>query len=261
MKINIIKAEGTKNHFLIIKKEIKPNSLEKFLKKVIEKTNYDRIDGFLWISKSREADFKMDYYNNDGSWETMCANGARCAALFMYQQKLVKKNKMTIETGDGYHYAEILKHNFVKISMNSPKYKTGCIKINGIEGRHIDSGASHFVIQYKNISKEKAKSLGELIRNNKVFSPRGTNVNFYEDINENNIKVRTYEKGIEDIVFSCGTGSLACVYHLSKANKIISPTVVDVDGGKLEINFSQDWKKITLSGEAKIEDAKEIEIY
>ncbi len=251
MKINIIKAEGTKNHFLIIRKEKKYQKMKTILKKIIAKTNYNRIDGILWISESKCADFKMDYYNNDGSWETMCANGARCAALFMYEQKLIEKNKMKIETGDGYHKAEILNNNYVKITMNTPEYQTRCIKVNGVEGYHIDSGASHFVVQYQNISKKKAKALGQLIRNNKAFNPRGTNVNFYETISNNNIKVCTYEKGIEDIVFSCGTGSLACVYHLSKFKKITSPTYVNVEGGYIRNKFFSRLEKNNVKWRSK----------
>ena len=260
MKINVVKAEGTKNHFLIIKENLKNKDLKRIFKKSISTTNYTRIDGFLVLSSSKKADFKMDYYNNDGSWETMCANGARCAAIYMYEQKFVNKKKMKIETGDGQHDVEILTQNLVRISMNTPKHKSRCIKISDIEGYHIDSGAEHFVVNYGGISTTKVKKIGRLIRKDKIFKPRGINVNFYEVLNNQKIKVKTYEKGIEDMVYSCGTGSLACVYHLSKTKQIVSPTTILVKGGKLEANFSKNWKKVTLSGSAKIEEKHQIEI-
>ena len=105
MKIKITKAHGTGNSFVIIHSNdhndliTKPN----FIQKVCHKFN---TDGLLLLSSHKHYDYKMDYFNNDGSWETMCANGARCAALFMFEKKMVNQN-ISFMAGDGAHQIEI----------------------------------------------------------------------------------------------------------------------------------------------------------
>lgn len=195
----------------------------------------------------------MDYYNNDGSWETLCVNGARCAVLYVHNQGIVSNKTMIFEAGDGMHSAEIVQNDYVKIKMITPKYCSDEIALLGVKGFHIDSGATHFAVDYPAIKDEEAKQLGAEIRYNKAFSPRGINVNFYEVIDCNNIFVKTYEKGIEDLMMSCGSGAAACAFHLAKIKKIKSPLKVGVPGGDLKIEFSKDWKEVWLYGSATIE--------
>ena len=200
----------------------------------------------------------MDYYNNDGTWETMCANGARCAALYMYSKGHIKNKKIKFEAGDGIHIAKIGNSNNVKLQMVIPKYCSDEIKLLGVSGFHIDSGATHFVVNYPRIENQKVRDLGSQIRCDEVFKPRGINVNFYDILDSHTIYVKTYEKGIEDLMMSCGSGSIACVYHLSQIRRIKSPVKVHVLGGELEIKFSDDWKDVWLSGPAEIEASIEI---
>ena len=93
-----------------------------------------------------------------------------------------------------------------------------------------------------------------------IFQPRGINVNFYERINSNEINVKTYEKGIEDLMMSCGSGSVACAYHLAQNNSIESPTKINILGGELEVHFNNTWNDVWLSGPAHIEYQTEINI-
>ena len=102
--------------------------------------------------------------------------------------------------------------------------------------------------------------MGAQIRYDETFKPRGINVNFYEILDAHTIHVKTYEKGIENLMMSCGSGSVACAYHLSKIGKIKSPVTVNVLGGQLQIDFTDDWQEVWLSGPAKIEDSTEINI-
>ena len=260
MKLNIVKVNGTQNHFLITHSNEKAIHSKETILKIIDLSNQDRVDGVLILSDSDQVDFKMDYYNNDGSWETMCANGARCAALYMYDKNLITKEKILFEAGDGNHEAEIIGANNVKLKMISPKYCSDQIDLFGVSGFHVDSGATHFAVEYKNIDNATVKELGAKIRYDKEFEPRGINVNFYEIINSHEIYVKTYEKGIEDLMMSCGSGSVACVFHLSKNGLVESPVHVHVLGGKLQIDFEKDWQNTWISGHAEIEEDISIEI-
>ena len=259
-QIKVTKAHGTQNHFLIIQSNKYSIYSQETIQKIVASSNIKRIDGMLILSNSDSSDFKMDYYNNDGTWETMCANGARCAALYMYQQKIIKNKIMQFEAGDGMHRAEIINSNYVKLQMSTPKYCSNEIRLLDSKGYHIDSGATHFVVEYPRIKDKIVKALGSKIRYNDIFSPRGINVNFYEVISPQNIIVKTYEKGIEDLMMSCGSGSVACAFHLSRMQKIISPLAVNVPGGDLKIEFNDSWQEVWLSGEAEIEQTITLEI-
>ena len=259
MKFKIAKANGTQNHFLIFHSNNKQHQTQEIIQKIISQTDFGRIDGVIILSDKDDIDFKMDYYNNDGTWETMCANGARCAVLYAYNEGIVKNKKIRFEAGDGIHISEILDQQNVRLQMTTPKYCSDEIKLLGVSGFHIDSGATHFVVEYPKIDNEMVKKLGEQIRYDEAFKPRGINVNFYEVLDAHTIYVKTYEKGVEDLMMSCGSGSVACAYHLFKREKVQSPLTVHVLGGKLEIEFSDDWKKVWLLGPAEIEDLVEVE--
>ena len=261
MKINIIKAEGTQNHFIIIYDNTNTSLLKtkETIQKLCSSEGGQRIDGLLLLSDENGYDFKMDYYNNDGTWETMCANGARCAALYMHQYQN-KNTKLKFLSGDGPHDAEIIADNYVRLKMSSPKYCSKEIQLFDIKGFHVDSGATHFAVEYPGISNQEVKELGSKIRYDDIFQPRGINVNFYERINSHEINVKTYEKGIEDLMMSCGSGSVACVYHLAQSNSILSPTKINVLGGELEVDFNDTWNDVWLSGPAHIEHQTEVNI-
>ena len=256
--IKITKAHGTHNHFLILYSNDQELQNKAAIQTIISQSKVGRIDGVLILSDSTDLDFKMDYYNNDGTWETMCANGARCAVLYMHSKGYIKNTKMRFEAGDGIHVAEIIEDNYVRLQMTQPKYCSGKIELLGIAGFHIDSGATHFAVEYPQIDNDTVKTLGSEIRYHDTFKPRGINVNFYEVIDPNSIYVKTYEKGIEDLMMSCGSGSVACAFHLSQIRKIKSPLKVHVLGGELEIEFDKNWNNVWLSGPAVIKESIEI---
>ena len=248
MKIKITKAHGTGNSFVIIHSNdhndliTKPN----FIQKVCHKFN---TDGLLLISNYKNYDYKMDYFNNDGTWETMCANGARCAALFMFEKKMVNQN-ISFIAGDGAHQIEIYNPNEIKLSMRQPLFKSDEIISCDYKGRYVDSGAKHFAT-IADVTNQTVKIDGKKIRNDQQF-PDGINVNFMKIINSQHIKVSTYEKGIEDIVLSCGSGSVAAAFYAFKNKKIKSPLKISVPGGELTLTFNKTWDEVWLSGPAKL---------
>ena len=256
MKIKITKSHGTNNTFIIIYDNDHHHIIKPQIKKICHKFE---TDGLLLVSDYQGYDYKMDYFNNDGSWETMCANGARCVALFMWEKRKCKKI-INFLAGDGPHKIKILNSQLISLSMKTPLFKTDEIVPNGYKGKFIDSGAKHFVTIVNNMQQEHVKFEGKKIRYNKIFSPDGTNINFMKLLNEHHIKVWTYEKGIEDMVMSCGSGSVAAAFYGHQTQQLSSPLKITVPGGELSLTFNEKWDNVWLTGPAVITNEYEIEI-
>ena len=148
MNIIFNKYHANGNDFILVMDDVFP---EKFrVPKIINRLCHRRFgigaDGLFIISSSKKYDFFLNYYNADGSWETLCGNGSRCAVHFMYKRGLVATD-MIFGAGDGEHRAKILKNGTILMSMNPPEYKSDKIAIEGLFGFYIDSGAKHFVCE------------------------------------------------------------------------------------------------------------------
>ena len=257
MLIPFTKAHGTGNHFVII---YLPECPELELNKKIIETICDSnigvgADGLLALSEDNQCNFKMDYYNSDGTWETMCANGARCAGLFLYEKNIINK-KATFICGDGSHDMVIDNADNIAITIFPPEYTSDEITIDNFSGFSVNSGAKHFVVEIDNDSLD-LQSIGRKIRYSNKFSPYGTNVNFVKKITSSELQVITYEKGVEKMMPSCGSGSFACAYHHAKINNINNILVYN-DTGQHLINLDFSSNVHSISGAALIEYEKEI---
>lgn len=217
-------------------------------------------DGALFLKKSRIADVKMRIFNADGSEAEMCGNGARCAALYISNKFQVASRKkiMAIETKAGIIDAEVSGDN-VKIKLTDPKdIKLDIpIKINNrdIKVNFIDTGVPHAVIFTEGLEQIDILPLGRLIRHHEKFSPRGTNVNFVEVLGSNSIKVRTYERGVEDETLACGTGSAASA--IISALKTNAPGKIHVHTRSKEVlalyfaRLADKFSNVWLEGKAR----------
>jgi diaminopimelate epimerase len=196
MKIPFTKCHANGNDFILI---LEKNFPKKIPKQTVIKTLCNRnigigADGLLIISKSDKYDFSLDYYNSDGSWESLCANGSRCACLAMYLNNKVKKN-VFFEAGDGVHRAIIDENNIVSMSMAAPKYKSKFISPEGCDGYFINSGAPHYVTELQNLKNTDALiNTAKNVRFNKCFFPGGVNVNFFNKRSKKSLNILTYEK-------------------------------------------------------------------
>ena len=261
MQTTLYKCNGNNNTFIIIlynnaiKEKIK-NINPSFLCKQID----NDIDGLITANIETE-NIIMDYYNNDGTWETFCLNGIRCLSLILCQNN--NKSRYNIMCNDIVYSTTILNNNTVEVQLYEPSYRGCNIKINHFIGDYIFSGAKHFVI---NIGDNNWEDLGDLkeiskeIRYNDILFPNGINVNYYKIIDINCIEVKTYEKGIEKIMPSCASGSFACAYNYSKKNNVFSEINILNDGGAHQIIFDKKYKNILHRGKAEIEYKKGIEI-
>jgi len=198
-------------------------------------------DGVIVLSPDAETDFSFRILNADGSEAEMCGNGARCAALFAYQQRLAGKS-MKFRTLAGVIGARI-DDKEVAIQMTDPLDLRTCIDIEVHQKKmyvhFINTGVPHTIVFSDRIEEISVKELGRSIRWHEHFSPAGTNVDFVKVLGPGSIHVRTYERGVEDETYACGTGAVASAIISDVLGMVRkTPVQVRMKGGDLKIEFS-----------------------
>lgn len=234
--IPFVKYNATGNDFVVIdnRKHIIPEKqIKSFTQSICQLKFGIGADGVLLLEKSKNADFKMRIINADGSEPEMCGNGSRAMAHFAYLLKLIKKNTC-FETLAGTINAEVKPKNIVKVKLIEPSGLRLNLKLkyrNKIITMHfINTSVPHVVVFVNNIEREHVFEIGRYIRYHRLFQPKGTNVNFVQIVNNQHIKVRTYERGVENETLACGTGSTASAIISSFIHSIKSPVKVTTCG-------------------------------
>jgi diaminopimelate epimerase len=224
-------------------------------------------DGILLLEKpANRADFRMRYFNADGGEAEMCGNGARCFARFANKVGR-QKTKVSFETPAGVISAE-LKGHLVTLLMTEPtdlRLNVDLPMTPETKAVHfINSGVPHVVIPVAKVDDADVRRDGAAIRQHKMFSPNGTNVNFIEKRGPNKIAIRTYERGVENETLACGTGIVASALIFAASEKSSSPiTVLAWGGDELEVGFEKvegDFRNVTLTGPAEFVFEGTIEI-
>jgi len=195
-------------------------------------------DGLMLLKKHPEYDFEMDYYNPDGSGATFCGNGARCIVAFAQKLGIIT-NKTEFLASDGVHKA-FINNDIVKLEMkNIDSF------LQKEDYTFMDTGSPHVVLFCENLDNFDVQKVGSEIRYKSDFEPIGTNVNFVEQKN-NFIQVRTYEKGVENETFSCGTGVVASALSFAIINNNTNNFVnVKTKGGELNVYFNKNKHKFS----------------
>jgi diaminopimelate epimerase len=240
--LSFVKMSGTGNDFIMINNMglgLKTD-LNKLALRLCHRQFGIGADGIILIEPSTEADFTMRIFNADGSEAEMCGNGSRCAARFAASQGLAN-SKMKFRTLAGTIEAELNeKGAAIKLTEPTGMRKDISVNVKGIEYllQFINTGVPHAVLFTDDVESVSVKMFGSVIRNHEAFKPAGTNVNFAQVIDEGTIRVRTYERGVEDETLACGTGAAASAL-LSSAMRGVSkrPVKVVVPGGELKIDF------------------------
>ena len=204
-------------------------------------------DGFMALDRSQIADFRLHFYNDDGSRAEMCGNGARCICRFAYDNGIAG-SKMTLETDAGIVEGERISEDIYRIKMSGVK---GLIldKEQGID--YVIVGVPHVAIEIKELDFADKDKLFERAR--KIRQEQNANVNFYSKIDENTIKNLTYERGVEGFTLACGTGSCAVV-EIALRRGVVSGSEINVknEGGELKVIKPIDGT-IYLEGNAEID--------
>jgi diaminopimelate epimerase len=209
-------------------------------------------DGLILLEESARFDFKMKYFNADGKEGSMCGNGGRCIAAFASFLGIIK-SKTTFDAIDGSHEAVVLeaveKVHTVGLKMNN------VIAVNRDNGAYVmDTGSPHYVKFCQDVETMDIVSEGKKIRYNATYKSPGINVNFVSGDGEI-FSIRTYERGVEDETYSCGTGTVAAAIAVDAAGKSKAgqPVKFETRGGLLEVSFQKNesiYSDIWLTGPA-----------
>jgi diaminopimelate epimerase len=237
------KMSGAGNDFIVIDHRVPfmpEDEQAGFAKRVCRRMFSVGADGLILIENSAVADFRWRFYNGDGSVAEMCGNGARCAARFAYI-KGIAGSRMSFETLAGIIEAEICSNNpgddeTVRLRMTTPcDFRTNLSVI--LAGREkklsfVNSGVPHAVLFMEAEENIPVQEWGKVVRFHPLFQPAGTNVNFVQKLAENTIRVRTYERGVEDETMACGTGAVASALFAATCGLASSPVTVITSGGE-----------------------------
>ncbi len=259
MLIHFYKYHGTGNDFILI--DNRKLLLQKLSTDQIKKLCHRRFgigaDGLMLLKSNPEYHFEMDYYNSDGSGGTMCGNGGRCITAFARHLGIVD-NFAKFLASDGPHEANFDTQNLIKLKMQN---------VNKIaendEYSFLYTGSPHYVRFVSDVSSIDVFNEGKKIRYSENFKQEGTNVNFVSKI-ENGLAVRTYERGVEDETYSCGTGSVAsAIAYYSKFKTNQNIIEIKTLGGNLQVSFEKKgdcYENVYLKGPAILVFEGEIEI-
>ena len=248
MVLQFYKYQGTGNDFVMI-----DNRTKTFPKDKTDKISFlcDRhfgvgADGVILIENDDTYDFKMIYYNADGS-ETFCGNGGRCAVAFAKQLQIIDA-KTNFIAYDGPHFATI--DNGI-ISLKMIDVSEIEIKENAVFAY---TGTQHHVELVEDLNDFPVFEKGKEIRYS--YNDPGSNVNFAQQINGNTFRVRTYEKGVENETLACGTGVTAVAIAMHKTKKTENTTInLPVEGGNLQVSFTEEngiYTDVYLIGPAQL---------
>lgn len=263
------KYQGTGNDFIILDgRKTFHQDIPKLALEICDRHFGVGADGLIIVSNSNVCDIKMEYYNADGSIAHMCGNGIRCFAKYVFEHNIVNKTNFVVETLAGHMNVLLyLKDNnvdMVRINIGIPEFNIKRMAVitkkatiineplilNGKEFNItvLTLGTLNCVVFLPFLDLEEICCISPMIEKNSLF-PEGVNVNFCEIIDENHLKVITYERGV-GITKSCGTGSSAVAVVSSMINKTMKNVIVEVPGGTL--NIEQINEEVFLTGPAEI---------
>ncbi len=259
MILTCYKYQGTGNDFIIVDNRQQNIQLTtQQIKWLCDRRFGIGADGFMLLELHNGIDFKMVYYNSDGNESSMCGNGGRCIVAFAKQLGIINEQAKFIAI-DGLHDAEI-KNEFVSLKMNDVKE----VEV-GNDYYYLNTGSPHYVKFVSDITNYNVFEEGKKIRYNTRFNAEGTNVNFIEK-NEQELVVRTYERGVENETLSCGTGVTAAALVACLAGNSTSKNhcAIKTLGGNLNVKFEKvletNFYNIWLEGPATFVFKTEMEV-
>ncbi len=197
-------------------------------------------DGMMLLQDCEDADFEMRYFNADGRPGSMCGNGGRCIAAYALHTGIVTSAVICFKAVDGHHQAEVLsvrgRLSQIRLQLSDAAPARPLEK----DAWYVDTGSPHLVRFVERLPALDVAGMGRKARMEGPWAERGINVNFVEREGPGRIRVRTYERGVEDETLSCGTGVTAASIALwqSESGKCGPHIKVTTPGGLLEVDFT-----------------------
>ena len=242
---NFFKYQGTGNDFVMIdNRDDRFPVNQAYIEHLCHRRFGIGADGLILLQNDPDYDFRMVYFNADGRERSMCGNGGRCTVRFAEDLGIFNGNTTFIAV-DGEHEA----------SANSSVISLKMGEVHSLE-HHSDydfmnTGSPHYVRYVSDIKNFDVVNEGKKVRYANDWVKRGgTNVNFVEVLDNETIYVRTYERGVEDETYSCGTGVTACAISAYLNHGMQSPIKIITNGGNLQVSFDKDFQNVYLIGPA-----------
>ena len=260
MVLEFTKMNGAGNDFVLIdNREQKVGLTRDQIVRVCDRHRGVGADGIILLVPcvSRKADWAWLFFNSDGSIGEMCGNGARCFAHFVRKLTGLDRN-FTFETEAGIISASFQGER-VTVNLTQPSNLRLNERVQLSIGAQIihslNTGVPHAVLFVPDADKAMVQQLGPEIRRHSHFGPKGTNVNFVQILGPGEVRVRTFERGVEGETLACGTGVTASALVASRVHKFSSPVKVHVQGGdQLEVRFQENgagFSDVRLTGPAE----------
>lgn len=234
------KYQGTGNDFVIVNgdlEDIDPTN-HKQIRLICDRRFGIGADGFILIFSHDVYDFEMVYFNADGHRGSLCGNGSRCAVAFAREEEFFQTNTCIFLAYDGPHQA-VIREDTTDVELKM-------MDVSNVESGKgmavLDTGSPHYVTMVEDLSDLDIVEAGKHIRYSPRFAKEGINVNFVEPLDQGRLEVATYERGVEDETYSCGTGVTACAlgYHIldpvHREGK--QEVIVQTKGGNLSVRFN-----------------------
>ena len=245
---------GAGNDFMVIDARNQTMNFSETAKRLCALTG---ADGFMAVDCSEKADFKLHFYNSDGSRGEMCGNGSRCVSRFAYDHGIAPEH-MTIETDAGLIQSVRLSENRYRVWLNTP----GVLDLNRKDGiAYVELGCPgipHAVAEVADLEyahREKLRDWAKQLRFDPAF-PKGANVNLYRILEPGRIRILTYERGVEDYTLACGTGSGSTAVVLwYKGLLPDGRAAIENPGGTLELEVRGNHgrvEELIMSGPAEV---------
>ena len=259
MLVEFTKMNGAGNDFVLIDNRAQKTKLSRNqVVRICDRHRGVGSDGLILLmpSGTGRADWAWEFFNSDGSTGEMCGNGARCFARFVKKTTGLSRD-FTFETEAGIISARFQGER-VTVNLTQP---TG-LRLNeqlhlqgGTQTMHsLNTGVPHAVLFVADADKAMILQLGPEIRRHPHFGGKGTNVNFVQVLGPNQIRVRTFERGVEGETLACGTGVTASALISARVHNFGSPVRVQVQGGdQLEVSFGDakgEFSDVWLTGPA-----------
>lgn len=236
-KITFYKMSGSGNDFILIdnREGLLNRDPHEFARRVCHRQLGVGADGLLLIEPSKVSDFRMRIINADGSEAEMCGNGGRCVARLAHLLGIAEA-EMAFETLAGLIRAEV-RGSRVKLQMVKPHSLRLNLELtvhcSPFTVHWINTGVPHAVLFVDDLEAAPVVELGRKLRYHEAFQPTGTNVDFVKVLGPEGLRIRTYERGVEDETLACGTGVVASALVAAALGKAVSPVQVWVRSGEV----------------------------
>ncbi len=271
MKVEFVKMEGLGNDFIIL--DDRDGKIEQYenyselAKRLCSRHFSIGADGIILIIDSMDHDIGFRIFNSDGSQAQMCGNGMRCFAKYLYENEIVSKKKISVDTKAGTIIPEVItdQNNHIqsiKVDMGEPVLLCRDIPFENSKKRAIEEpltivdktyhittismGNPHAVLFVDDVEKVDIRAIGQLIENHERF-PEKTNVEFVEVINKEELKMKVWERGA-GITLACGTGACAALVAANLSGRAKNSAIVHLAGGDLDILWDKKTNHVYKTG-------------